>query len=474
MDPRAAKRGNVAIATVNPATGETLKTYDEISDEEVERCLAAAAGAHASYRLTGFGSRAGWMLRAADILDDERDQIAATMTTEMGKTLAAARQEVAKCAAACRFYADRAAAFLADEAADAAAVGAGRAYVTYQPIGPVLAIMPWNFPLWQAMRFAIPALMAGNVGLLKHASNVPQTAMFLQDLFCRAGFPDGTFQTLLLGSARIEAVLRDPRVAAATLTGSGPAGQSVAAIAGSEIKKVVLELGGSDPFVVMPSADLQEAARVGAVARCLNNGQSCIAAKRFITHASVAADFERLFVAQMSGMTVGDPMLEGTDVGPLASQQQRQDVEELVADAVAKGARVLCGGTPPAGPGWYYPPTVLTGITPDMRVHSEEVFGPVATLYRVADIDEAVELANSTEFGLGANAWTDSEDERARFVRDLAAGMVFINGNVTSYPQLPFGGVKTSGHGRELAVQGIREFCNIKSVWVAASHPSGC
>jgi succinate-semialdehyde dehydrogenase / glutarate-semialdehyde dehydrogenase len=456
----------VAIATVNPATGETLKTYDEISDEEVERCLAAAAEAHASYRLTDFAERATWMRRAADILDDERDQIAAMMTTEMGKTVAAARQEVAKCATACRFYADRAAGFLADEPADASAVGAGQAYVTYQSLGPVLAIMPWNFPLWQAMRFAVPSLMAGNVGLLKHASNVPQTALFMQDLFSRAGFPDGAFQTLLVGSARIEAILRDDRVVAATLTGSGPAGQSVAAIAGSEIKKVVLELGGSDPFIVMPSAGLAAAAKVAAVARCLNNGQSCIAAKRFIVHASVGDEFERLFTRQMSGLTVGDPMLDGTDVGPLASEQQRTDVEELVDDAVSKGARVLCGGKSPAGPGWYYPPTVLTGITPAMRVHTEEVFGPVATLYQVADIDEAIELANSTEFGLGANAWTNDEQERARFVRDLDAGMVFINGNVTSYLQLPFGGIKTSGHGRELAVQGIREFCNIKSVWV--------
>jgi succinate-semialdehyde dehydrogenase/glutarate-semialdehyde dehydrogenase len=462
----------VAIATVNPATGETLKTYDEISDAEVDRCLSAAVKAHASYRLTDFAARAGWLRRAADILDEERDQIAAMMTTEMGKTLAAAKQEVAKCATACRFYADRAAGFLADEAADADAVGARQAYVTYQSLGPVLAIMPWNFPLWQAMRFAAPALMAGNVGLLKHASNVPQTALFMQDLFARAGFPEGTFQTLLVGSARIEAILRDDRVVAATLTGSGPAGQSVAAIAGSEIKKVVLELGGSDPFIVMPTAGLRPAAKVAAVARCLNNGQSCIAAKRFIVHESVGDDFERLFVEQMSGMTVGDPMREGTDVGPLASEQQRRDVEELVDDAVGKGARVLCGGKALAGAGWYYPPTVLTGITPAMRVHTEEVFGPVATLYRVADIEAAIDLANSTEFGLGANAWTNDEQERAAFVRDLDAGMVFINGNVTSYPQLPFGGIKTSGHGRELAVQGIREFCNIKSVWIGG-QPGG-
>ena len=456
----------MAIATINPATGATLKTYEEMSEAEVERCLAAAAAAHASYRLTSFDDRAGWMRRAAAILDDEQDHIAAMMTTEMGKTLAAARQEVAKCAATCRYYAEHAAGFLADEPADAGAVGAQRAYVSYQPLGPVLAIMPWNFPLWQAMRFAVPALMAGNVGLLKHASNVPQTALFMQDLFSRAGFPAGTFQTLLIGSARIEAILRDERVVAATLTGSEPAGQSVAAIAGSEIKKVVLELGGSDPFIVMPSADLARAAQVGAVARCLNNGQSCIAAKRFIVHDAVYDEFERLFTEQMAGKTMGDPMLAGTDVGPLASEQQRDDVEDLAADAVAKGAKLLCGGVVPDSPGFYYPPTVLAGITEEMRVHREEVFGPVATLYRVGGIDEAVELANGTTFGLGANAWTADEAERSRFIRDLAAGMVFINGNVTSYPQLPFGGVKRSGYGRELFSQGIREFCNIKTVWV--------
>jgi succinate-semialdehyde dehydrogenase / glutarate-semialdehyde dehydrogenase len=458
----------MAIATINPATGETLKTYGELSDAEIERCLAAAARAHASYRLTDFEARAGWMRRAADILDSENEQIAAMMTTEMGKTVAAARQEVAKCANACRFYADHAAGFLADEPADAGAVGAAQAYVTYQSLGPVLAIMPWNFPLWQAMRFAVPALMAGNVGLLKHASNVPQTALFMQDLFTRAGFPEGAFQTLLITSRQVEGVLRDRRVTAATLTGSGPAGQSVAAIAGDEIKKVVLELGGSDPFIVMPSADLRAAAKIGAVARCLNNGQSCIAAKRFIVHTDVYDEFERRFVAEMAGKKVGDPMADTTDIGPLATEQGRDDVEELVADAAAKGARVLCGGVVPEGIGWYYPPTVLSGITPEMRVHTEEVFGPAATIYRVADIDAAIELANSTEFGLGANAWTDNEQERARFVRDLVAGMVFINGNVTSYPQLPFGGVKTSGHGRELAAAGIREFCNIKSVWVGS------
>jgi succinate-semialdehyde dehydrogenase/glutarate-semialdehyde dehydrogenase len=456
----------VPIATVNPATGETLRTFDEMSEPDVDRRLAAAAEAFASYRLTSFGERARWMRAAADILDAERDQIAALMTTEMGKTLASARQEVAKCAGGCRYYAEHAAGFLSDEPADAAAVGASRAYVTYQPLGPVLAIMPWNFPLWQVVRFAAPALMAGNCGLLKHASNVPQTALFLDDLFARAGFPEGTFQTLLVGSARIEPILRDERVMAATLTGSGPAGQSVASIAGSEIKKVVLELGGSDPFIVMPTADLGAAARVAAYARCLNNGQSCIAAKRFIVHDSVYSEFEQLFVKEMSGKIVGDPMHEDTELGPLATEEQRDHVEELVADAAANGARVLCGGAAPDRPGFYYQPTVLSEITPEMRVFGEEVFGPVATLFRVGDIDEAVNLANATEFGLGANAWTNDEAERSLFIRDLAAGLVFINGNVTSYPQLPFGGVKNSGHGRELAGHGIREFCNIKTVWV--------
>jgi succinate-semialdehyde dehydrogenase / glutarate-semialdehyde dehydrogenase len=456
----------VAIATINPATGETLKTYDELDEAEVERCLAAAAAAYASYRLTSFADRAGWMRGAADILDAENEQIAAMMVTEMGKTLVAARAEVAKCATACRYYAEHAEGYLADEPADAAAVGASGAWVRYDSLGPVLAIMPWNFPLWQAMRFAAPALMAGNVGLLKHASNVPQTALFMQDLFSRAGFPAGAFQTLLIGSRRVEAILRDPRITAATLTGSTPAGQSVGAIAGSEIKKVVLELGGSDPFIVMPSANLADAARVAAVARCINNGQSCIAAKRFIVHEAVYEEFERLFTAEMAAKKVGDPMDEATDIGPLANAQQLKEVEEMVADAVAKGARVLCGGAAAGGPGYYYPPTVLAGIAEGMRVHLEEVFGPVATVYSVPSIDAAIDLANVTVFGLGANAWTQDEGERARFARDLEAGMVFINGNVTSYPQLPFGGVKTSGFGRELARDGIREFCNIKSVWV--------
>jgi succinate-semialdehyde dehydrogenase/glutarate-semialdehyde dehydrogenase len=458
----------MAIATINPATGKTEQTFEEISDQDVERILALAARTYRTYRSTTFAQRSAWMVRAAEILEDEVDRIGTMMTTEMGKTLTAAKTEVLKCAKACRYVAEHAESFLVDEPADAGAVGAAHAYSRWQPLGPVLAVMPWNFPLWQAMRFAAPALMAGNVGLLKHASNVPQTAIFMQELFDRAGFPTGAFQTLLISASRVEAVLRDDRVVAVTLTGSGPAGSSVASIAGDAVKKSVLELGGSDPFVVMPSADLDRAAVVATTARCLNNGQSCIAAKRFIAHVDVADEFERLFVEQMSAQRMGDPMDASTVIGPLANAQQQQDMVDLVADAVDKGATVLCGGTVPEGPGYYYPPTVLTGITPEMRIHTEEAFGPVATLYRVADIDEAIELANATEFGLGANAWTQDESERARFVADLEAGMVFINGNTTSFNELPFGGIKSSGYGRELTAHGIREFCNLKSVWVGA------
>jgi succinate-semialdehyde dehydrogenase / glutarate-semialdehyde dehydrogenase len=457
----------MAIATINPATGQTVKTFAEFSAAEVDQTLARAAATFLTYRKTTFAERSASMMRAADLLDAEVDPVAEMMTTEMGKTLAAARLEVHKCAKACRYFAEHAEGFLADESADAAAVGAGVAYARYQPLGPVLAVMPWNFPLWQVMRFAAPALMAGNVGLLKHASNVPQTALYLHDLFTRAGFPAGAFQTLLIGSSQVEAVLRDDRVVAVTLTGSGPAGSAVAAVAGDEVKKSVLELGGSDPFVVMPSADLARAAEVATTARCLNNGQSCIAAKRFIVHTDVADEFERLFVDRMASRVVGDPMDAATDIGPLASEQQRKDIVELVADALAHGAEARCGGVVPEGPGWFYPPTVLTGITAAMRLHTEEAFAPVATLYRVSSLEEAVELANVTEFGLGANAWTNDEAEQERLVTELDAGMVFINGNVTSFPELPFGGIKTSGYGRELTAHGIREFCNLKSVWVA-------
>lgn len=462
------------IATVNPATGETLKTFDALSPEDVERKLDLAARTFDTYRTTSFFDRARLLQRAADLLDADTPDIARVMTTEMGKPVAAARAEAAKCAKTMRWYAQNAQHLLADEhpaEADVKDSGAARAHVRYRPLGAVLAVMPWNFPLWQVVRFAAPALMAGNVGLLKHASNVPQTALYLEDLFRRAGFPEGCFQTLLVGSGAVEGILRDERVAAATLTGSEPAGRSVASIAGDEVKKTVLELGGSDPYVVMASADVAKAAKTAVTARVQNNGQSCIAAKRFIVHEDVFEQFRDAFVDGMRALRVGDPLDEETDVGPLSSEQGRTDLEELVDDAVENGATVLCGGQRPkdfADRGWFYEPTVLADITPEMRIHREETFGPVATLYRVGDLDEAIEVANDTPFGLSSNLWTGDEDDIERFARDSRAGGVFVNGMTASHPALPFGGAKRSGYGRELSGHGIREFCNITTVWVAA------
>jgi succinate-semialdehyde dehydrogenase/glutarate-semialdehyde dehydrogenase len=460
------------IATVNPATGEVVKTFEPMDDRAVEECVARAASTFRDYRTTDFASRAALLAAAAGLLEEERDEIARTMTTEMGKTLAAARAEAAKCVKAMRWYAANAERLLADEhpaAADAEDSGAHRAYVRYRPLGVVLAVMPWNFPLWQVIRFAAPALMAGNCGLLKHASNVPQTALYLGDLFRRAGFPAGCFQTLLVGSGAIERVVRDPRVAAATLTGSEGAGRAVASAAGDEVKKTVLELGGSDPFVVMPSAaaELDHAVHTAVTARVQNNGQSCIAAKRFIVHEDIYDEFARRFARAMGALVVGDPMADTTDIGPLSSEQGRADLEDLVQDALSQGAQALCGGRRPEGlpPGWYYEPTVLAGVTERMRIHREEAFGPVATLYRVPDLDSAVALANDTPFGLSSNVWTRDEDEQRRFVRDLEAGGVYFNGMTASHPALPFGGVKRSGYGRELSGHGIREFCNTTTVW---------
>ncbi|MCX4758590.1 NADP-dependent succinic semialdehyde dehydrogenase [Kitasatospora purpeofusca] len=460
------------IASVNPATGETLETFEPLDAAGLEQRLARAEEAFRTYRTTSFAQRAGLLRRAAELLDEDRESLARTMTEEMGKPIAAARAEAAKCAKAMRWYAENAEALLADEhpePADVADAGAARAYVRYRPLGAVLAVMPWNFPFWQVVRFAAPALMAGNVGLLKHASNVPRTAVALEELFRRAGFPEGCFQTLLIGSAAVEGVVRDPRVAAVTLTGSEPAGRAVAAAAADEVKKAVLELGGSDPFVVMPSADPEAAAATAVTARAQNNGQSCIAAKRFIVHTDVYDRFTAAFTAAMAALRVGDPMDEATRVGPLASRQGRDEIAELVEDARAHGARVECGGRRPEGldAGWFYEPTVLTGITPRMRIHQEETFGPVATVYRVADLDEAVALANDTPFGLSSNVWTEDPAEQERFVRDIQAGGVFFNGMTASHPALPFGGVKRSGFGRELSGHGIKEFCNITTVWIA-------
>ncbi|MFJ5154426.1 NADP-dependent succinic semialdehyde dehydrogenase [Streptomyces sp. NPDC088353] len=461
----------MSIATVNPANGETLKTYEAMGEEEIERRLQLAQATFRTYRTTACAERARLMNRAAALLDEDQEEIARVMTTEMGKPVKQARAEAAKCAKAMRWYAEHAEELLADERpaeSDVKDSGASRALVRYRPLGPVLAVMPWNFPLWQVIRFAAPALMAGNVGLLKHASNVPQTALYLEDLFHRAGFAEGCFQTLLIGSGAVDEILRDERVKAATLTGSEPAGRAVASTAGEMIKKTVLELGGSDPFIVMPSADIDRAAGVAVTARVQNNGQSCIAAKRFIVHTDVHDAFAERFVAGMRALRIGDPLQEDTDVGPLSSERGRADLEELVDDARRGGAHVLCGGERPDRPGWYYPPTVLSGITREMRIHREEAFGPVATLYRATDLDEAVLIANDSLFGLSSNVWTEDETEVERFVRDLEAGGVYINGMTASHPAFPFGGVKRSGYGRELSGHGIREFCNITTVWHGA------
>lgn len=456
------------IATINPATGETVETFTPATDAQVDDAIALAYARFLDYRRsTSFAQRAQWANATADLLEQESDRTAAMLTLEMGKTLASAKAEVLKCAKGFRYYAENAEALLADEPADAKTVGAAQAYLRYQPLGVVLAVMPWNFPLWQAVRFAAPALMAGNVGILKHASNVPRTALYLADVIARGGFPDGCFQTILVSASAVERILRDPRVAAATLTGSEPAGQSVGAICGDEIKPTVLELGGSDPFIVMPSAPLADAVEMAVKARIQNNGQSCIAAKRFIVHTDIYEPFVEAFVARMGSLTVGDPTEPGTDVGPLATESARDEVAQQVVDAVAAGAVVRCGGTVPEGPGWFYPPTVITDITDDMELYTAEIFGPVASIYRAAGIDEAIDIANATPFGLGATAWTQDEAEQRRFIDEIEAGQVFINGLTVSYPELGFGGIKRSGYGRELAAAGIRTFCNAKTVWIA-------
>jgi succinate-semialdehyde dehydrogenase/glutarate-semialdehyde dehydrogenase len=453
----------MAIASVNPATGEKLREFAPLAEAEIEDKLQRAADAYSRHRRTSFAERAEKMRRAAEILETEKDRFARMMTAEMGKPLQAAREEAAKCALVCRYYAEHAARFLADEEVETSAT---RSFIRYQPLGAVLAVMPWNFPFWQVFRFAAPALMAGNVGLLKHASNVPQCALAIEEIFRRAGFDEGVFQTLLLDAKQVGRVLDDRRVAAATLTGSEHAGSDVASRAGKDIKKTVLELGGSDPFIVMPSADLEAAVNTAVKARTINNGQSCIAAKRFIVHADVYDEFTRRFVTGMAALKVGDPVDEATGVGPLATAGILEELDEQVRKSVAAGARVLTGGERLRRAGNYYAPTVLADVPKNSPAYAEEFFGPVALLFRVRSLEEAIELANDTTFGLGASAWTNDAAERARFVEEIEAGAVFINAMVASDPRLPFGGVKRSGYGRELGEFGIREFVNIKTVWI--------
>ncbi|MGA9076320.1 MAG: NAD-dependent succinate-semialdehyde dehydrogenase [Candidatus Sulfotelmatobacter sp.] len=454
----------MAIATINPATGETLQTFQPLSSAEIEQKLQLAVTTFHAERKTPFAERARRMHKAAEILERDKERFAHLMTLEMGKPYKAAVAEAVKCTTACRYYAENAEKILSDEVIE---TGAKKSFVRYRPIGPILAVMPWNFPFWQVIRFAAPALMAGNVGLLKHASNVPQSALAIEKIFLEAGFPTGAFQTLLIGSQQVDAILNDPRVVAATLTGSEQAGIEVGVAAAKRIKKVVLELGGSDPFIVMPSANLDAAVATAVEARVINNGQSCIAAKRFIVHESIAADFEKKFVDRMKNLRVGDPFDEKTELGPLATADAVRSLDADVQKTVKAGAKLLTGGHPLELPGNYYAPTVLTNIPKESPAYREEFFGPVASLFRVKDIDEAIRLANDSRFGLGASAWTTDDSERERFINELESGMVFINKMVASDPRIPFGGVKSSGHGRELAANGIREFMNIKTVWIA-------
>lgn len=455
----------MSIQSVNPATGLVEREFESHTAEEVERRLEAAHAAFHVLADTDFATRGHWMRRAADLMEADVEEVAASITAEMGKTIVQARAEVLKSAKAMRFYADNAESMLSGWSLDdPSTVGASQAYVRYQPIGAVLAVMPWNYPIWQVIRFAAPALMAGNTALLKHASNVPQAALYLDTLFERAGFPRGAFHSLLISARDVEAVVRDPRVVAVTLTGSEPAGRSVASIAGSEVKHVVLELGGSDPFIVLPSADLDAAVKTAVTARTTNNGQACINAKRFIVHSDIYDEFADRFVTAITSLKVGDPTDPGTDVGPVATRGGLDELHELVDDAVEKGAKAFVGQSGPER-GWYYPPTVIAGVTPQMRLYAEEAFGPVATIYRATDVGDALRIANDTTFGLSSAVWTNDPDEEQRCIEGIQAGAVFVNGMSISYPELPFGGVKDSGVGRELSAEGIREFCNLKSVW---------
>jgi succinate-semialdehyde dehydrogenase / glutarate-semialdehyde dehydrogenase len=454
----------MAIATINPATGEVVKTFQPLSPSEVENKLQLAVTTFRAERRTQYAVRAQRMRKAAEILERDKEKFAHLMTLEMGKTYKSAVAEAVKCTTACRYYAENTEKFLADEVVE---TGAKKSFIRYLPIGPILAVMPWNFPFWQVFRFAAPALMAGNVGLLKHASNVPQCALAIESIFLEAGFPEGAFQALLIGSSQVDALLNDPRIVAATLTGSEQAGIQVGVGAAKRIKKVVLELGGSDPFIVMPSANLDDAVATAVTARVQNNGQSCIAAKRFIVAEPIADEFERKFVAKMEGLQVGDPFDEKTELGPLSTSDAVKDLDADVRKSVEAGAKLLTGGHPIKRPGNFYAPTVLTNIPKNSPAYGEEFFGPVASVFRVKDQDEAIRIANDVRFGLGSSVWTNDEKERERFINELEAGMVFVNKMVASDPRIPFGGVKASGHGRELGMVGIREFVNAKTVWIA-------
>ena len=452
------------IATINPTTGETLKTFESLTDEEISTKLELADRTFKEYRQTNFQQRSQWLLQAANILEQEKADFAKLMTLEMGKTLKSAIAEVEKCALVCRYYAENAPDFLADVTIK---TDASHSFIKYQPLGIILAVMPWNFPFWQVFRFAAPALMAGNVGLLKHASNVPQCALVIEEIIHRAGFPPGVFQTLLIPGDQVSKLMADDRIKAATLTGSEPAGVSLAAASGQQIKKTVLELGGSDPFIVLETADLELAVSTAVTARMLNNGQSCIAAKRLIIAENIADQFQEMLLTKFQTLKVGDPMIADTDIGPLATPNILQDLENQVQTAVENGAKVLTGGsTFKENPGNFYPPTILTDIPLNHPIAKEEFFGPVALLFPVANIDAAIKLANDTPFGLGASAWTNNHQEQNRLIAEIEAGAVFINGMVKSDPRLPFGGIKRSGYGRELSIQGIHEFVNIKTVWV--------
>jgi succinate-semialdehyde dehydrogenase / glutarate-semialdehyde dehydrogenase len=455
------------IESVNPATGEVVERFAELTDAEVDERLARAERAFQRHRRTSFAERAERLARLADLLEGQATELGRLMTEEMGKPIDAAVAEARKCALACRYYVEHGERHLADEVVE---TEAERSFIRYLPLGPVLAVMPWNFPFWQVIRFAAPAVMAGNVGLLKHASNVPRCALRLEALFLEAGFDEGVFQTLLVGSGKVAGIIDDPRVRAVTLTGSTPAGSAVAERAGKRIKKSVLELGGSDPFIVMPSADLDAAVATAVQARVINNGQSCIAAKRFIVHEAVYDAFLERFVERMAALRVGDPMDPETQLGPLATAAIRDGVAEQVRETVAAGANLLTGGEPIDGPGFFYPPTVLADIPEATPACDDEVFGPVAAVFRARDVDDAIRLANASPFGLGSSAWTNDPAEQERFINEIEAGLTFINAMVASDPRLPFGGVKASGYGRELAREGIREFVNVKTVYVSSGE----